>query len=68
MTMTVPDQRETKAAPAKTATDFQPDRIDMGKLRTQNKRHKRALSQAVEARRRAAVAVVEAPVPAKGDL
>lgn len=40
----------------------------MGKLRTQNKRHKRALSQAVEARRRAAVAVVEAPVPAKGDL
>ncbi len=39
----------------------------MGQLRTQNKRAKRAIVQAVEAIRRAKAAAVDAPVPAKAD-
>jgi hypothetical protein len=39
----------------------------MGKLRTANKRHKRAIVSAVQARRRATATLVEVPAPAKAD-
>jgi hypothetical protein len=62
-----PDQRVTDADLANTATDFNLTGSFMGKLRTANKRHKRAIVSAVQARRRATATLVEVPAPAKAD-